>query len=152
MPPKRELQGDSLAAERRQAMAAVDAALRLLHTSRVAAIVSKFADRRAALVHMTDAGARVAASQQIALEEANELARLAVEHAAEKRRMRLSVLGGIQPEAETGAPKPTTAPASSAGRGCSAVAAATNGWWLLALPHGCAFNVVQLANRHVVQR
>jgi hypothetical protein len=90
------LQGDSLAAERRQALAAVDAGLRSLHASRVAAVVSKFADRRAALMHMTDAGARVAASQQIALEEANELARLAVDHAAEKRRMRFSWLGGIR--------------------------------------------------------
>lgn len=92
---ERELQGDSLAAERQLALAALDAGLRSLHASRVAAVVSKFADRRAALVHMTDAGARAAASQQIALEEANELARLAVEHAAEKRRLRISVLGGI---------------------------------------------------------
>ena len=93
---ERELQGDSLAAERRQALVAVDAGLRSLHTSRVAAVVSRFADRRAALVHMTDAGARAAANQQVALEEANELARLAVEHVAEKRRMRSSVLGSIQ--------------------------------------------------------
>ena len=92
---ERELQGDSLAAERRQALAAVDAGLRSLHASKVAAVVSRFADRRAALVHMSDAGARVAASQQIALEEANELARLAFEHATERRHMRLSVLGGL---------------------------------------------------------
>ena len=92
---ERELQGDSLAAERRQALAAVDAGLRSLHASKVAAVVSRFADRRAALVHMSDAGARVAASQQIALEEANELARLAIEHAAEKLHMRLSVMASL---------------------------------------------------------
>jgi hypothetical protein len=92
---EREMQDDSLAAERRQALAAGDAGLRSLHANKVAAVVSKFADRRAALVHMTDAGARVAASQQIALEEANELARLAIEHAAERRRMRASVMASL---------------------------------------------------------
>ena len=92
---ERELQSASLAAERRQALAAVDAGLRSLHASRIAAVVSRFADRRAALAQMTDPGARAAASQQIALEEANELARLAVEHAGEKRRLRHSVLANL---------------------------------------------------------
>ena len=49
--------------------------------------------RRAA--QMADPGTRAAASQQIAMEEANELARLAVEHAAEKRRLRQSVLASL---------------------------------------------------------
>ena len=40
-------------------------------------------------------GARAAASQQIAIEEANELARLAVEQAADKRQLRRHVLAGL---------------------------------------------------------
>ncbi len=93
---ERELQSESFAPERRQALAALDAGLRSLHASKVAAVVSRFADRRVALSHMTDVGARAAESQQIAQEEANEMARLSVEHAAEKRRMRSSVLGGLR--------------------------------------------------------
>ena len=92
---ERELQATSLAVERRQALASVDAGLRSLHASRIAAVVSRFADRRAALAMMTDPSARAAASRQIALEEANELARLAVEHAGEKRRLRHSVLANL---------------------------------------------------------
>ena len=92
---ERELQSVSLAAERRQALAAVDVGLRSLHASRIAVVVSKFADRRAALVHIADAGTRAAASQQIAMEEANELARLSIEHTAEKRRLRSSVLASL---------------------------------------------------------
>ncbi len=84
-----------MAAERRRTLAAVDAGLRSLHASRVAAVVSKYAHRRVALTHMVDAGARAAASQQIAMEEANELARLAVEHAGEKRQARKQVLSGL---------------------------------------------------------
>ena len=93
---ERELQSASLVVERRQALAAVDAGLRSLHASRIAAVVSRFADRRAALAMMTDPGARAAAGQQIAMEEANELARLAVEHAGEKRRLRHSVLASLR--------------------------------------------------------
>ena len=92
---ERELQSVSMAAERRQALAAVDAGLRSLHAGRIAAVVSRFADRRAALAMMVDPGARAAASQQVAMEEANELARLAVEHAGEKRRLRHSVLASL---------------------------------------------------------
>ena len=98
---ERELQSASLAAERRQALAAVDAGLRSLHASRIAAVVSRFADRRTALVQISDPGARAAASQQIALEEANELARLAIEHADEKRRLRLSVRGSLNGKQRT---------------------------------------------------
>jgi hypothetical protein len=58
----------------------------------VAAVVSRFADRRAALAQIADAGTRAAMNQQIAAEEAIELARLAVEHAAEKRQIRRHVL------------------------------------------------------------
>ena len=92
---ERDLQTAGLAAERRQALAAADAGLRSLHASRVAAVVARFADRRAALMHIVDPGARAAASQQIAIEEANELARLAVEQAADKRQLRRHVLAGL---------------------------------------------------------
>ena len=67
-------------AERRQALAAVDAGLRSLHASRTAAVASRLADRRVALTQTTDPGAQAAAGQQIAMEESNELARLAAEH------------------------------------------------------------------------
>ena len=83
---ERDLQTAGLAAESRKALAAANAGLRSLHASRVAAVVARFTHRRAALMHIVDPGARAAASQQIAMEEANELARLAVEHAGEKRR------------------------------------------------------------------
>ena len=45
----------------------------------MAVVVVRFAGLRAALAQMADPGARAAASQQIALEEAKELARLGVE-------------------------------------------------------------------------
>lgn len=90
-----ELQAAAQAAERRRALAAVDAGLRSKHASRVAAVVSRFADRRAALAYITDTGTRAAMIRQIAAEEANELARLAVEHAAEKRHLKRQVLTNI---------------------------------------------------------
>ncbi len=61
------------------------------HASNVALVVAKFVGRRAALSFMPDAGARAAAGQQLAAEEANELVRLTLEHAAEKRQLRKSV-------------------------------------------------------------
>ena len=75
-------------AARRQVIGVVDAALRGRHASAVALVVGRFADRRAALSSISDAGARIAAGRQLAAEEANELARLALEHAAEKRQLR----------------------------------------------------------------
>ena len=82
-------------AERSQAVRAIDASLAGRHAGNVAAVVARFADRRAALAMMADPSARAAAAQRLAAEEANELARLALEHAAEKRRLRNSVLASI---------------------------------------------------------
>jgi len=62
----------------------------------VAAVVSRFADRRAAVAQVIDASTRAAMNQQIAIEEANELARLAAEHAAEKRQIKRHVLINIK--------------------------------------------------------
>ena len=72
---ERELQATSLAVERRQALASVDAGLRSLHSSRIAAVVSRFADRRAALAMMSDPGARAAEAQRLSIEEASEIGR-----------------------------------------------------------------------------
>jgi hypothetical protein len=44
---------------------------------------------------MVDPAARAAAMRQLATEEANELARLALEHAAEKRQARRAVLASL---------------------------------------------------------
>jgi hypothetical protein len=75
-------------ATRRQALGAIDAMLRDRHASNVALVIARFSSRRAALLLIPDTGARAAAGQQLAAEEANELARLALEHAAEKRSLR----------------------------------------------------------------
>jgi hypothetical protein len=75
-------------ATRRQALGAVDAMLRDRHASNIALVIARFSSRRAALLLIPDTGARAAAGQQLAAEEANELARLTLEHAAEKRQMR----------------------------------------------------------------
>jgi hypothetical protein len=75
-------------AARRHALGAVDAMLRDRHASNIALVIARFSSRRAALSLIPDTGARAAAGQQLAAEEANELARLALEHAAEKRQMR----------------------------------------------------------------
>jgi hypothetical protein len=75
-------------ATRRQALGAIDAMLRDRHASNIALVIARFSSRRAALSLIPDAGARAAAGQQLAAEEANVIARLALEHAAEKRQMR----------------------------------------------------------------
>ena len=82
--------------ERKQVIAAINAGLRSQHGARVAAVVSRFADRRAAVAQMIDSGARAAASQQLATEEANELARLALEHASEKRHLKQAALAQLK--------------------------------------------------------
>lgn len=81
--------------ERDRAVRAIDAGLAGRHAGNVAAVVARFADRRAALAMMTDPNVRAAAAQRLAAEEAHELARLALEHAAEKRRLRNSVLASM---------------------------------------------------------
>lgn len=78
-------------AARRAVMRSIQATLSGRHAGAVAAIVAKFAGRRAALA--SDGGqGRAAVLQQISTEEAHELARLALEHAAEKRALRRTVL------------------------------------------------------------
>jgi hypothetical protein len=78
--------------ERARAISAVQAGLRSQHASATAAVVARFADRRTALMHIADPGARRSAAQRLALEEASELACLVIEHAAETRRLRNRVL------------------------------------------------------------
>lgn len=81
--------------ERSRALAAIDAGLRSQHASQTAAVIARFADRRAALEQMTDPSARAAAAHRLAAEEAAELARLSLEHAGEKRRLKNAVLSSL---------------------------------------------------------
>ena len=74
--------------ERQRALAAIDASLSAQHASAISAVVSKYADRRAALAQIGDAGERAAAGRHLSAEEAAELARLVLVHAAEKRQLR----------------------------------------------------------------
>ena len=78
-------------AARRQAVKAADAALSNRHASSIALVVAKFASRRAALAAIAEPNARAAAAQQLATEETAELARLALQHAAEKRALRQAI-------------------------------------------------------------
>lgn len=78
-------------AARRAAAQAIDAALSARHSSAIAAVVSRFADRRIGLTGMSETQ-RAAALRQLATDEAHELARLALEHASEKRAKRKSAL------------------------------------------------------------
>jgi len=92
---ERQLQVASQLAERRQAVQAVDAALQSQNASRIAAVIARFAGRRAGVAELADPAARAAAMRQLASEEANELARLALEHAAEKRQSRRVVMASM---------------------------------------------------------
>jgi hypothetical protein len=83
-----QLLAASQRAERSQAIRAIDAALSSRHASNIAAVIARFADRRVALMEITDPTARTAAACKLAAEETAELARLALEHAAEKRTLR----------------------------------------------------------------
>lgn len=74
-------------AARRAAVQAIDAALSARHGSAIAAIVARYADRRSGISGLSDAE-KAAALRQLAADEAHELARLTLEHAAEKRAMR----------------------------------------------------------------
>lgn len=86
-----QLLAASQGATRRAAMRSLHAALSARHGSAVSAVLAKFADRRAALTH-GDADGRAAALKQLSADENCELARLALEHAAEKRALRQSTL------------------------------------------------------------
>jgi len=92
---ERDLQRAAQMVERRQAIAAVDGSLQALHASRIAAVIARFAGRRAAVADLADPAARVAALRQLAAEEASELARLALEHEAEKRQARKAALAAF---------------------------------------------------------
>jgi len=83
--------------ERSRAIAALDASSRSLHASQTAAVIARYADRRAALAQLADPAARVAAAHRLATDETAELATLALEHATEKRRLKRSVLSSLIP-------------------------------------------------------
>ncbi|MBX9711790.1 MAG: hypothetical protein K2X60_12220 [Xanthobacteraceae bacterium] len=78
-----------------RAIAAIDSGLHAQHTSATAAVVARFADRRAALSMLSDPAARAAAAHRLAEEERAELVHLALTHAAEKRRSRQSVVSSL---------------------------------------------------------
>lgn len=83
-------------AARRAAVQSIHAALSARHGSAVSAVLAKFADRRAALVRHGEEGERAAALRHVSADEAHELARLALEHAAEKRALRKSMLAPME--------------------------------------------------------
>lgn len=76
---------------RQFALQAIDAGLSARHASAIAAVVARSADRKAALTDQ-EPSARADAMHALAAEEVHELARLALEHAAEKRALRKSVV------------------------------------------------------------
>lgn len=84
-------------AERSLLLASIAARLRLQHTSRSAAAVALFASRRAAILAMDDPAQRDAAFARLGLEEATELAALALAHAAEMRSARRAALIALLP-------------------------------------------------------
>lgn len=92
-----QLLAASQRAERSKAIRAIDAVLAARHTSNIAAVIARFADRRTTLAQMIDPNARAAAAHQLAAEETAELARLALEHAAEKRQLRKSTWDACRP-------------------------------------------------------
>ena len=83
--------------ERHRALAAIDAGLRSQHASQTAAVIARYAGRRAALAQIAEPTTRAAAAHRLAAEETAELASLALEHAAEKRRTKNSVLSSLIP-------------------------------------------------------
>lgn len=81
-------------AAQRAAVFSIDAALSSRHASAIAIVVARFADRRSTLASMSDTE-RGAALRQLASDEAHELARLALDHASEKRALRKATLGSM---------------------------------------------------------
>lgn len=78
--------------ERQRALASIDAGLSTRHAAQAAAVIARFAGKRAALSTAIDSPSRAAALLQLAAEETAELVRLAVEHVNEKRRQRQTAL------------------------------------------------------------
>ncbi|MFM9938636.1 MAG: hypothetical protein ACKVP7_03970, partial [Hyphomicrobiaceae bacterium] len=88
---EQQLLAASQRAARQSALEAIDAGLSVRHAGAIAAVVARFADRKAALTDQ-EPSARADAMRALAAEEVHELARLALEHAAEKRALRKSVV------------------------------------------------------------
>ncbi len=80
--------------ERRRTLASIDASLHGRHTAQAAAVVARFAGRRAALSSLDGPG-KAAVLQRLAAEESAELVRLALEMANEKRGLRQSALSAL---------------------------------------------------------
>ena len=76
-------------------MQSVSGALAARHASATAAIIGRFAARRAAIAGDVGPAQRTAALARIAEEEATELARQALVHGAEKRALRQATLAPI---------------------------------------------------------
>lgn len=83
-------------AERQRALGALDEALRSKHAVQTSAVVARFGHQRSVL-SLTDPAARAAELHRLASEETAELARLALEHGTEKRRIRALILGDLTP-------------------------------------------------------
>ena len=83
-------------AARKNALDYIDAALGARHSASIAAVVSRFASQRTTLDTL-DTGARAAAMRRMASDEANELANLALVHAAEKRALKHNAALAVLP-------------------------------------------------------
>lgn len=81
--------------ERQRALASIDAGLSTRHAAQAAAVIARFAGKRAALSTTIDGPSRAVALQQLAADETAELVRLAVEHVNEKRRQRQTALSAL---------------------------------------------------------
>ena len=88
MRPNCDILAATQRAARRQAVTAVDAMLRDRHASNIALVIAKFCRSARGAVIDDPMRARAAAANNLPPEETAELARLALEHAAEKRQMR----------------------------------------------------------------
>lgn len=84
-------------AARSQIFASIDAACADLHTARTTAVLSRFAARRAAVAQSGNPAQQKAALDRIAIEETTELAALALELAAQKRRRRNETIAPLLP-------------------------------------------------------
>jgi hypothetical protein len=80
---------------RNRALSALTAALGAAHGSQRASVVALYAARRAAAASISDPVARKAAILSLVQEEAAELARLAVAHAQERRRLTQETLAAL---------------------------------------------------------
>lgn len=84
-------------AARDAVVATVEAALSSLHAGAVAGVVTRYADRRAALSPSLDPAVRAAELRRSMADEAAELARLAADHAGHLQRERRRAVGELIP-------------------------------------------------------